>query len=98
MGSGRGWPSRDEGLARLCSHSYLLKGNFNFATCAVRCVDEINPPSKLVRDQIAYQAGAIAGWNLSLHWGAAKLTPLEQQLRARIQVYPVPRYAYPPVG
>jgi hypothetical protein len=53
--------SRGAGLARLCTHSDLRKGNFNFAACAARCVGEINSAPKLVRDQIAYQAGAIAG-------------------------------------
>ena len=41
--------------------SSLLKDDLEFAVHTIRCEYEINRPPELVRDQIAYQAGAIAG-------------------------------------
>src|ERR1700739_3245984 len=80
-----GWP------AEMGSpNSYVLKDDLDFAIHSVRREYEIDRPTEFVRNQIAYQAGAIAGCNFDRHLGATELAPLEHELHPLIQVLPVP--------
>lgn len=57
--------------------SCLPDGKLNSTVHAFFCERECDRAAEFVRDEIAYEVGAVARWMLTGHRGAAKLAPVQ---------------------
>src|SRR5262245_32791860 len=82
--------------ARQESRLNLLNRKLDFAVHTLCRELEINHTRELVGNEFAYEPCAVAGFDLSRCWGAAKLTPYEFQVCRRMSIrLAVPAYRYP---
>src|SRR5262249_37293982 len=76
------------------SGSCLPDRNLNSAAHAIWCEHEINLASQLVRNEIAYEIGAIAGLGLGFHRRAIELLPDQRQISPISVQLTVPVHRY----
>jgi hypothetical protein len=56
---------------------HSLKREFNSAARSIRREREIDVTAEFVRDEFAYQCGAVAGLNFRGRWWPAELAPYQ---------------------
>src|SRR5260370_32672396 len=84
----------DKGTGPAFEPHFRAKGNFKFAARAVRWKYQVDGTAKLMGNEIADEAAAIAGWHRSRDRRAAQPPPCERPDHRRLGADAVPTHRH----